>query len=413
MKIQHRGETEFSPAQMLYHHSSGKVPFPPYVFDAWPLWIEPEGLSWPDSPVTITSGGTYTGLRIKAEDGQNCVTVQTNQEVILRDCDFYGSNKELVYARYGGCRLVIENCRFFGRPPLTSGVRMNRAVDFQFGPKFHFRNNTVQRTQGVYLGTYTTGIDVDIRFNQFRAMDGRASDGAGGFLNSSDTWFRCQAVQMNGATSMRTVAPGSIVAWNEAWNPFDEAWGEDMFSFYNTSGTEENPFVIEHNLVSRAARVPSTTTSQYSGGGIIVDGGSNNAGEYLHIRSNTILESANYGIAIAGGAHNTIEDNLILRTGFNDEGEALANWDNGIYVRDYSSTDVARWGNHSVINNDVGWQMANGSFRNLSVGDAGFNLTNTGNTLRSAEVTKEDINAAVLAYRTARQAAGFTVGASR
>lgn len=117
------------------------------------------------------------------------------------------------------------------------------------------------------------------------------------------------------------------------------------------------------------------------------------------------------GIAIAGGRYSIIRDNRVLRTGHaGDDETALVNRDVGIYVRDYSSTPD--FGDHEVNDNYIAWQMANGSFSNLSITEGA--ATQSGNTLvTTGDITQAEIEAEVIAFREAAIAEEIEIGPTR
>jgi hypothetical protein len=372
------------------------------------------GHAWPDAPITISSGGTYTGLRIKATGTGRCVNITTSAQVTLVDCDFWGESGAAVWDNNANAKLDILNCRFFGSAgPINT--RMGRTVDFQFGERFVFQHNSVQGFSSVFVGDFSVGCLLDIRYNVFIANDARLSDGSGGFQNNRGSAPWAQAFQISaGGANMRSPHANSQFAWNECWNPFDECWVEDTINFYNVTGiSAAQPLVVEHNLCSRASLTPSNSADSYSGGGIIVDSANMSAApvvpEHIIFRHNTVVETDNYGIAIATGRNNSILNNTILRTGFNDAGQALVTRDTGVYVRNNES--VPNFGGHKVENNDLGWMRSNGTQNHLS-GTAN-SYTDINNTKRSS-CSKTDVDNAISAYRQARIAAGIaTPGATR
>lgn len=359
--------------------------------------IEPNLLEFTDEPFTANSGGTFTGLKILG-DGEPCVYVRTNQLLTFIDCDFAFTNTtegstaiQAIRFDWGGCQAVFQNCRFFGINPNVAGRFIKRAIDFQFGVKLHVEDCYFQGG-GIYVGDVDAAMDLVVRNNLARNIEGRYSDGDGGWVNGETHGTHheyVQFLQLN-APSGQTWSNGAVIEWNEVINDPGDSRPEDVISVHQIGGTSGNPVLIENNLVWGAyPSVPSTFG--YTGGGIMCQDGSQGvSGSYVVARGNTVLNTSNYGIAAAAGNDILIEDNVILKTPNLVAGGQTVDLDNGIYVRNAGD-------GHVVQNNVIRWEFRNGTRHNLSLTDDDWD--EGGNTEAPGPLTESDIEAAVVAYR--------------
>lgn len=182
---------------------------------------------------------------------------------------------------------------------------------------------------------------------------------------------------------------------------------EDIVNLFGVGGSDGNPAMVRRNLIHGAYPMP-LDWNNYSGGGLMAGDGQ---GSYIIREHNVVLNTTNYGIAIAGGQNSIIRDNRVLRTGFaGDDETALVNRDMGIYVVDYSSTPS--FTGHVVEDNYIAWQMANGSFQNLNIASGAG--TESGNTLvTTGDITQAEIEAEVIAFREAAIAEEIEIGPTR
>ena len=114
-------------------------------------------------------------------------------------------------------------------------------------------------TSGIYIynykGDHSAGQTVKILNNVANNIDGRFSDGHGGFsVNSEDVQF----FQSNAAHGLS----GAEIAWNQVINTPGQSRVEDNISIYDSSGTAGNPIAIHDNfiqvLIPPIRKIPTT-----------------------------------------------------------------------------------------------------------------------------------------------------------
>jgi hypothetical protein len=116
------------------------------------------------------------------------------------------------------------------------------------------------------------------------------------FLNMVGPFPRGQFVQFNNVSGA-----GSSVTNNKGENIFGQSHAEDAISMYQSSGTASSPIMISNNWIRGGG--PSS-----SGGGIMLG---DNGGSYLTAQNNILVNPGEYGIAIAGGDHNSLINNTV------------------------------------------------------------------------------------------------------
>lgn len=116
------------------------------------------------------------------------------------------------------------------------------------------------------------------------------------FLNMQGPFPRGQFVQFNNING-----PGNSISYNKCENIFGKSNPEDAISLFKSNGTAGSPIIIKANWIRGGG--PSKT-----GGGIMLG---DNGGSYLAAIENILVDPGQYGIAIAGGDHNSIIGNSI------------------------------------------------------------------------------------------------------
>jgi hypothetical protein len=116
------------------------------------------------------------------------------------------------------------------------------------------------------------------------------------FLNMVGPFPRGQFVQFNNVNGA-----GSAVTNNKGEDIAGQSHAEDAISMYQSNGTSSSPIMITGNWIRGGG--PSS-----SGGGIMLG---DEGGSYLTAQNNILVNPGEYGMAIAGGDHNSILNNTI------------------------------------------------------------------------------------------------------
>ena len=95
-----------------------------------------------------------------------------------------------------------------------------------------------------HLGDGTANSTIKIRYNRFHNLDGRFSDGLGGYL----------ATAVSGYSSGIHTAnifglPGMEIAWNQIINEPYQSGSGDSINILDTSGTAVSPMQVHDNYI--------------------------------------------------------------------------------------------------------------------------------------------------------------------
>ena len=202
----------------------------------------------------------------------------------------------------------MRNTYGMGVNPNIAGQRKGQFVNVEEFASVTLENNWIEGYQaGLRAMNYDantkanrSGQAVYVRYNQVRNVDGRESDGNGGYrfaVNRAGQAFGLNAVN-------RGIAD---IAWNEIINLPFQSETEDVISTYSSGGTAGRPMQIRFNYVQGAYHSNVAAAVNYSGvvinlGDCPVSGNVNiEACEHVHAFNNRVVSFSNKGIDIIGG----------------------------------------------------------------------------------------------------------------
>ncbi|PTR01442.1 parallel beta-helix repeat protein [Mucilaginibacter yixingensis] len=177
-------------------------------------------------------------------------------------------------------------------------------------------------SSGVYADQSVTG-GIVVTYNEFYNMQG--------------PFPRGQFVQFNNVNGK-----GNAISFNVGENILGKSYAEDAISLYESNGTADSPILINGNRIRGGGPSPS-------GGGIMLG---DNGGSYQLATNNTLVNPGQYGMAIAGGDHNSIVNNTIF-------GAQQSFTNVGIYVSNTGKNTVSNArvsGNQVCFYNKVNYQ---------------------------------------------------------
>ena len=255
--------------------------------------------------IVIDRGGSYVN-----QTYEGTVEVNTSELVIFDDCSFLSSGNGIEVFHPDGGNVEIRNCTFTGLHPGQYGKTQGRSVHINGRGKsttFVFENNAGTGFRGIWVQKMAYGATVRIKCNQWRNIEGRMSDGKGGYLAEPDP------NPENSQFLLFTETTGAAVdiAWNFIQNEPGQSKVEDVINVGGCKGGSARPIRIAHNLIYGAYSYAPRSDKQYSGSGIQIE--TNSA--YVEIAGNVIVNAANTGLALSWARRCTVRDNLILSTG--------------------------------------------------------------------------------------------------
>jgi hypothetical protein len=370
------------------------------------LTAPPSGISW-SGPLVINSGGTYTGNWQSTNAGTAAIVINTSAPVTIINSNIQ-SRGNLIETSVSHANLTIKNTSGWALNPNVSGRSPGRFLDAENFDNLDIENNTMSGTAGIEMGYYagsgTTSNTVKILYNNALNIDGRYSDGNGGFQTGPDANDYVQFAQFNACHNM----PGVEIAWNQVVNQPGMSRPEDNISVFQSSGTASSPMLIHDNYIQGAYPANAAGDNSFTGGGIMVsDGNTNSAStDTGHVRAynNVVIDTTNYGIAVSSGQDDQVYNNIVISTAKLPSGQTPASQNVGIYVWNQSGDPY--FTKPQVYGNTVGWMGPSGRNDEWTP-DAGT----VSDTSISGSITSATEAQYYNLWVSRVQAGGYTIGA--
>ena len=341
-------------------------------------------------PVTITTGGTYSGTYESRDPNTPAVTIATTQPVVL-DGAVIRHTGNGVFAQSTRANLTVKNSRFTALAPASGIVEQLDVYAYQ------------PTALVVEHNSFTDGHGITIGGNNL--LTSPFSISYNDFVNVG----RYNAVELIGPIHTdKVLAPGGTVRWNRCTATYGQSVSEDAFGIYQTNGASGNPIEIGHNLVN-GVYPHGGNGSGFTGAAFdLGDGG----GSWLYGHDNVAVNFTNVGLAISSGHDIQHRDSVAVydgRAGFSDSGpivsstfgQGLSTWHNPSYPASSRLTINGNRAGH-LRYNDGRWERADFY---LEVAD----LDSGGNT-RLATVNGAAEQAAVDSYEASAVAANVHIG---
>jgi hypothetical protein len=337
-------------------------------------WQRPSGVSeiipaaqlYPFSqPMTINSGGLYVGSWENTAADGTTVNVATASPVTIEDSVIRGAGN-LIANTTSGIQLSVLNSSAYGLNPNVAGISKGDFLSASNPQSLDIEHNSINNVGG--YGTYVLGDNGDgtgsikILHNMMLNLDGRYSDGNGGYESAGDpTPHDLILNDVHNASSIE-------IGWNQIENQPGQSYVNDVINIYDSAGTSANPILVHDNFIQGLYAIDPNT--QYdSGCGIITDGTSDPSTEtaYVKIYNNQVVSTTNAGIAIAAGHNITVFNNRVISSGLLPNGSSVDGTNVGIYINDYSAGgSSATYYDNGGYNNDIGWIQQPGTDFNSS-----------------------------------------------
>ena len=318
------------------------------------------GINW-SSPIVITQGGTYSGNWQSLDPNTPAVTIATSQPVTITNSNIQ-SMSGLIITSVSGANITVTNTTGWALNPNVAGQSPGRFLDAENFVNVDVEHNTMIGTAGIELGFYqgngTSSQTVKVLYNQAQNIDGRWSNGSGGYETGPDQNDLVQFCQFNACHNMS----GVEVAWNQVINQPGQSRVEDNISVFQSSGTAASPLLIHDNYIQGAYPALPASDASFTGGGIMLsDGFTHSAATdtgFVHAYNNVVIGTSNYGMAISSGHDDTIYNNIIVSSGLLANGTQIASDNIGIYI--WNEPSDPYFGNDQEYGNTIGWMGPSG-----------------------------------------------------
>jgi hypothetical protein len=338
--------------------TTGWIPFSVSHFECWldPVW---------SAPITISTGGIYTGNWASTSATTPAVKITTSAPVTIQNSNIKGPY-HLIYTANVNANLTVINCKGYGENPNVSGQQMPKFIYALDAQSLTAQKNYLESTAGMWMDGPSTsgGQSINITNNKAFLIDGRVSDGAGGYNTTVDVTSFFQL------GSAHLLASG-VVSWNQVIEVPNESRVEDSINFWDAGGSPGNPIKIFDNCIEGGYSYP-VGSATYSGCGInCADGKSGDSlstcSAYNSAYNNVVVNYGHSGTAILDGHDNTFYNNQDYSCGtVGVNTPNLSTQSAGIGLWDLYGTGTGVFFNNTATGNFVGWV------------NPGFNIPHTG-----------------------------------
>jgi len=294
-------------------------------------------------PLHITSGGTYSGNWESLTPSVAAVWITTSEPVVIENCRIRSAG-DAIQSYNANANVTVRNCVAEAISPSTSEARKGYFVGVGNFESIVVEHNLVSGYfQGVKASNTLETCDtmhnqtVTVRYNVIRNVDGRLSDGNGGFLTTRPPDF----ISRNGgadAFALYCVRDAEVeISWNQVTNEVGASWPEDLTSTAESRGLSDQPIAIHDNYLQGDIPPDPAAGAPFSGCGIqIGDSPSKSDVGYVHVYNNQIVGFFSCGLSISSGHDNEVDGNRVISAGRLPEGTALNTpYKVGLLMNDY------------------------------------------------------------------------------
>jgi hypothetical protein len=273
-------------------------------------------------PITITSGGTYTGKWVSTDPNTPAITIATSEPVIIQNSTIVSKGDLISVKGIGnGANLTVQNVTGTGLDPGVAGKQRGK---FLFAYKAKAISVTHCTMNGVSFGVYIEGsvlTGLSITNNAANDMEDRASDGRGGLVNKVPSLGHFVIIAKSVAVN------GGDISWNQVIDTPGKSSVTDVINIFLSHGRSKSDSIRIHDNYLQGMSSPANTNNNYTGSGIMMDGPSDDlqtATGFVTISDNQIVHTANAGIGIDAGHDISATNNSIVSCGKDSSGSWIA-----------------------------------------------------------------------------------------
>ncbi|HEY0793331.1 MAG TPA: hypothetical protein VGD78_19870 [Chthoniobacterales bacterium] len=274
----------------------------------------------------ITAGGRYTGVFSNDVAGQPTLRVTTTQPVVIAQATVSGVGA-LIDATGGQANLTVDGCVLTAKPG-PYGTPKGTAIEVYEPARLVVTHNRMVSPQcGVHVvnapGGPPSQAVIQVLQNDIENIDGRRSDGHGGYLPTMDAWGSDNC-NFSHAVFLQFVRqdPNVVVSWNQIVNLPGQSAPGDCINVYGCSGTASAPVRIHNNYVQGI--FPSNLMAVHStGSGIVTDNPTTDptqTTQWVDIEGNQVVNFVQTGIALYAGLNCRANYNRLVSAGIDLQG---------------------------------------------------------------------------------------------
>jgi uncharacterized protein (TIGR03437 family) len=324
-------------------------------------------------PIVITTGGTYTGNWQSTDPSVAAVTVLATEPVIILNSRIEGPGPLLrSYSKgllYPAIDLTVQGSCFVGTNPNIAGTAKGFAFDVYQPVSLLVQFCDFESVRmGVYVdgyrGDYSPNHTIKVLNNRFHNVDGRLSDGNGGYIKAQPGPGG-SAVQLNHVLNV----PGMEVGWNQVVEEPNQSRVEDTVSLFLSSGTASTPIQVHDNYIrgSYAANAANADGLNLTSQVINTDGDftttdPSQATGFIKIHDNQAVSIGFNGIGISNGHDIEVYSNRVVSNGQAADGTNITRpYGSGVIHHNYYQNPPGVFGNNSAHDNLSGYRRRTGN----------------------------------------------------
>ncbi len=323
------------------------------------------------APITITSGGTYSGNWVSSDPSLPAVTIKTDAPVVLQDSVLSGRGTLIrITGVATGANVTIQNVTATALDPGVSGSQRGAFINASSIASLVVRNCSIT---GASFGVKLSGSQpstLQIVNNSVTDLEDRASDGRGGFLPSRPALGHF--VLLDNVTT----ASGAEIAWNRIVQSIGNTSVEDVINLYNSQGSAAHPISVHDNYMEGASSPVFTT--HYTGTALITDGPTADGKQptaYVVFENNQVVATAGTGVGIAAGHDIQAIGNRVVSCGVTSSGSWYAWGANAVVIWNYYKSSAFY---NNAITATSGGMVGPGSGSSAAAYDLWINYADTG-----------------------------------
>ena len=302
------------------------------------------------SALVITKGGTYSGNWQSLDASVPAIEIRTAEPVVIQNSRIRSLGAG-IQSFTRDAQITVQNVTAEAVYPSVERAKKAEFVNIGLFKSVRIENNSVT---GYATGVRLLNFDVDItragqvvrvRFNRFKNMDGRMSDGAGGYLLEHKG--SGQAIGLN------TIRNADVeIAWNEIINLPFQSQTEDVISTYESGGTVAKPILIHDNYVQGNYASNPAGAIDFSGCGINLGDSPSTHPDvaYTNAYNNQVVSFQNSGMCITAGRYQRMWNNRVVSSSYAPDGTLLgSSWRSGYNYNNYYNSP--NWANNALYDN--------------------------------------------------------------
>jgi hypothetical protein len=269
-----------------------------------------------DDAYIATNGNTITG-NYQGTLTQAAITINTQQSVIISNAILQGPG-DLIQALTVPANINVSNTIGMGTNPNVRGKQKGIFLHVAKFANISMKNNNVNGVRlgfycNGYAGDFTTDNTLVIDYNVFTNIDARPSDGIGAYETTGQ--YNGQAVHLGNLVGV----PGIDIGYNEITNAVNISSTGALIEVNESSGTLTSVLLIHDNFISGAfPTYPGRDLFNF--GAILINGEASdtakNASSFIHVTTNSVVATANYGIAVVAGHDVLVDHNRVVSSGY-------------------------------------------------------------------------------------------------